>query len=82
MKTRETNKKLYMSNYQEIFKSEMAGTIWTEQRQEMWIKEYSYCGWIERKQDIKSKADARMYGILDAKAYCNKIREEIRKAAK
>lgn len=79
MKKRETNKKAYMSNYTEVFKAEMAGTIWTEEGQEMWIEEYAYCGWRERKEDIKSKADALMYGIIDAKTYCNKIREEIRR---
>lgn len=79
MKTMETNKKAYMSNYQEVFKMEMVGTIWTEPGQEMWIEEYSYCGWMKRKSDIESKADALMYGIIDAKSYCNKIREEVKK---
>lgn len=79
MKTRETNKKLYMSNYQKIFITEMAGTIWTEPGQEMWIEEYSYCGWMKRKAEIENKADALMFGILDAKAYSNKIREEAKR---
>lgn len=67
-----------MSNYQEMFKQEMAGTIWVEEGQEMWIEEYAYSGWMKRKADIENKADALMYGILDGKAYANKIREAAR----
>ena len=75
MKTRETNKKTYISKFIEIFKNELAGTIWTEEGQEIWMETHAICEWERRKKDVENKADALMYGLIDAKKYCIKIRE-------
>ena len=80
MKTRESKKAAYCSNFMEVFKKEMANTIWTEQGQEMWIEEYAYTHYLKRRNDIESKADALMFGIIDANAYVREIKEETNKA--
>lgn len=78
--TRESKKAMYIQNYMEMYKIELAGTIFTEEGQEARIELAASNAWNDRKKDIENKADALMWGIIDAKARCNKTREAIKKA--
>lgn len=80
MKTRESKKAMYISNYMEMYKIELAGTIFTEEGQEAWIELAAMNAWENRKKDVENKADALMYGIIDSKARAMKTREAIKKA--
>lgn len=78
MKTRESKKAIYISKYIEIYKKELAGTIWTDEGSDQWIKIAAMNEWEDRKKDVENKADALMYGIIDAKTRTEKTRKAIK----
>lgn len=77
MKTRETMKKLYISNYVENYNIQLANTIFTEKNCQSWIELSAMNDYDDRKKEINNKADALMYGIIDSKKRTDKIKKDL-----
>lgn len=75
---RETKKSLYISTYITVYKIGLAGTIWTDEGSEQWIELAAINAWDDRKKDVENKADAIMYGRIDAKTETERVKKVIK----